>query len=83
MMTNSQLKAFLWLCTKINFFFLLFTFVVLLLAEPVYHIHQYFYSGSLEEFQQTLYYRMGIYKLFWFFFNLVPYLALRMLEKKA
>ena len=83
MMTTSQLKGFLWLCTKINFFFLLFTFVVLLLAEPVYHIHQYFYSGSLEEFQQTLYYMMGIYKLFWFFFNLVPYLALRMLEKKA
>lgn len=82
-MTTSQLKAFLWQCTKINFFFLLFTFVVLLLAEPVYHIHQYFYSGTLEEFQQTLYYMLGIYKFFWLFFNVVPYLALRMLEKKA
>ena len=82
-MTTTQLKAFLWQCTKINFFFLLFTFVVLLLSEPVYQIHQYFYSGSLEEFKKNLYYMMGIYKLFWLFFNVVPYVALRMLEKKA
>lgn len=82
-MTITQLKGFLWKCTKINFFFLVFTFVVLMLAEPVYNIHQYFYSGSLEEFEKTLYYMMGIYKLFWLFFNVVPYVALRMLEKKA
>ena len=83
MMTTTQLKDFLWQCTKINFFFLLFNFVVLLLAEPVYQIHQYFYSGSLEEFKKILYYMMGIYKLFWLFFNVVPCVALRRLEKKA
>ena len=52
-MNQSQLKAFF---AKRPF-------------EPVYHIHQYFYSGSLEEFKKTLYYMMGIYKLFWLFFN--------------
>lgn len=83
MMTLAQLKAFLWKCTKINFFFLLFNFVVLLLSEQVYHIHQNFYSGSLEEFEKTLYYGMGMYKLFWLFFNVVPYMALRLQQKEA
>jgi len=36
MMTTTQLKAILWQCTKINFSFLLFTFVVLLLADLLY-----------------------------------------------
>ncbi len=81
-MTAAELKTFLWHCTKLNFFFLLLNFVVLLFAEQVYGIHQYFYSGSLEAFENNLYIGMGMYKLFWIFFNLVPYLALRLLEKQ-
>ena len=80
-MTITRFKAFIWQCTKINFFFLLFTFVVLLFSEQVFLIHQYFYNGSLAEFQKTLYVGMGMYKLFWLFFNVVPYIALRLEEK--
>ena len=82
-MNIAQLKAFFWQCSKINFFFLLFVFLVLLLSEQVYQIHQYFYSGSLEEFQKMLYVLMGAYKLLWFFFNVVPYGALSLMEKKG
>lgn len=82
MMTTPQLKAFLGQCTKINFCFLLLNFVVLLFAAQVFSLHQYFYSGTLQEFKQTLYMGMGIYKLFWIFFNVVPYIALRLMAKE-
>ena len=80
-MNAQQWESFLWGCTRLNFFFLLLTFVVLLLSEQVYTIHRYFYAGSLAEFQNTLYLTMGIYKLLWIFFNVIPYWVLRQTNK--
>jgi len=53
----------------------------LLLSEQVYTINRYFYAGSLAEFQNTLYLTMGIYKLLWIFFNVIPYWVLRQTNK--
>ena len=81
-MTLNQLKTFLCQCTKLNFFFLLFVFVVLLFSDQVYLIHQHFYGGTLVEFKKDLYLIMGLYKLMWVFFNLIPYYAVRTIEKQ-
>ena len=82
-MNLSQLKAFLWQCTKFNFFFLLLFSVVMLLSDQVYMIHAPFYGGSLVEFKQDLYMIIGIYKMIWFFFNVIPYWVVRSMEKNA
>lgn len=80
-MKHKQLQVFFWQCTRLNFFALLLTFSILLLSEPVYKIHQHFYAGSLEDFQKMLYITLAAYKLLWLFFNVVPYLALRLTKK--
>ena len=81
-MTLNQLKSFLWQCTKLNFFFLLFVFIVLLFSDQVYLIHQYFYGGTSIDFKKDLYLIMGLYKLMWVFFNLIPYYVVRTIEKQ-
>lgn len=80
-MNLGQLKTFLWQCTKYNFFFLLLYFVIMLFADQVFHIHEYFYGGTLTEFKKDLYFIMGIYKLLWIFFNLIPYYVVSTMEK--
>lgn len=82
-MNLSQLKEFLWQCTKLNFFFLLLFSIVMLLSEQVYMIHERFYGGTLVEFKKDLYLIIGLYKMIWIFFNLIPYWVTRNMEKAA
>ena len=82
-MNLSQLKEFLWQCTKLNFFFLLLFSIVMLLSEQVYMIHERFYGGTLVEFKRDLYQIIGLYKMIWIFFNLIPYWVIRNMEKAA
>ncbi len=81
----NKIKNFLWKCVVINFIILIFMFPILLFSDEVYKIHsQWFqwFQGSKGEFATYIYYILGFYKLIWIFFNVVPYLALRMLDKK-
>ena len=80
-MNLTQLKEFLWQCTKLNFFFLLLFSIVMLLSEQVYMIHERFYGGTLVEFKKDLYLIIGLYKMIWIFFNLIPYWVTRNMEK--
>lgn len=82
-MNLTQLKEFLWQCTKLNFFFLLLFSIVMLLSEQVYMIHERFYGGTLVEFKKDLYLIIGLYKMIWIFFNLIPYWVTRNMEKAA
>lgn len=82
-MARSELKTFLWYCTKLNFFMILIVFVVLLLSDQVYNIHKYFYGGTLEDFKKDLYLIIGFYKIIWLFFNVIPYGVLWHMEKKS
>ena len=83
-MTTPQLKAFLWQCTKINFFILmLFSLVLLFFTDQVFALHQHFYGGTLMGFKRDLYLIMGVYKLLWIFFNAIPYWTVRNMEKAA
>ncbi|MGB1444773.1 MAG: DUF6868 family protein [Flavobacteriaceae bacterium] len=80
-MNLTQLKEFLWQCAKLNFFFLLLFSIVMLLSEQVYMIHERFYGGTLVEFKKDLYLIIGLYKMIWIFFNLIPYWVTRSMEK--
>ena len=80
-MKLSQLRVFLWQCTKLNFFFLLLFSVGLLFSEQVFLLHAYFYGGTLIEFKKDLYLILGLYKVLWIFFNLIPYWVVRSMDK--
>jgi len=70
---------FLW-CTIING--AMYTFlVVMVLSIPdfVFGIHSRWFSLSRGSFNVAIYAFMGLYKLFFIVFNLVPYLALLIL----
>ena len=83
-MSLSQLQAFLWQCTKLNFFILLvFSLVLLLFTEEVFALHQQFYGGTLVAFKRDLYLIMGLYNMLWIFFNAIPYWVVRSMEKDA
>jgi len=83
-MNQSQLKAFLWQCTKLNFIILLlFSLVLLLFTEEIFGLHQRFYGGTLVAFKRDLYLVMGVYKLLWIFFNAIPYWVVRNMDKSA
>ena len=83
-MNPSQLKAFLWQCTKLNFYILLlFSLVLLFFTDQVFALHEHFYGGTLVAFKRDLYLIMGVFKLLWIFFNAIPYWALRRMEKAA
>ncbi len=55
---------------------------LLFFSDEVYQIHSLWFQGSKVEFAVYIYYILGIYKLVWIFFNVVPYIALRLLDKK-
>lgn len=82
-MNISQLNVFLWECTKLNFFFLLFFSIAMLFTEQVYMIHEHFYGGTLVEFKKDLYMIVGLYKMIWIFFNVIPYWVVRGIKNRG
>lgn len=71
------LKQFLMWCTAINA--TMFVVSALLLAwigDFVYSRHARMYRISREAFNVVTYSYIGVYKVFFIMFNLVPYLAL-------
>jgi len=80
--TSEKVKAILWKCLVINFFMLILLSIGVLLSDQIYKIHSNWFSGSKEEFANFLYYVIAFYKTAWIFFNVVPYLAIRWVDKK-
>ena len=77
-MTVELLRDFLGWCAIINMALLLFWVLWMMLARGfVYRMHGRFFKMPEEKFDATHYAGMLFYKLCIFVFNIVPYLALR------
>jgi hypothetical protein len=67
---------FLW-CTIINGALLIFSSLLCAFAgDWVYRVHSRWFTLSRESFNTVIYSFIGLYKIFFIVFNLVPYLAL-------
>lgn len=73
---NRVFQFFQW-CTIVNGVLLLFTtFVVMLMPNRIYRLHSRCFSLSRDSFNVIVYAYLGLFKLFFIFFNLIPYLVL-------
>jgi len=72
-------KVLLW-CSIINMGLLLFSMLVIKAAHGlIYRIHGKWFNLSNEKLDSLLYLMLGVYKLGIFLFNIVPYIALRII----
>ena len=77
-MTMELIRDTLGWCALINIGMLLFWWLLFVLARDfVYRMHSKWFKLSEENFDKIHYMGMAIYKVIIFVFNLVPYLALR------
>jgi hypothetical protein len=82
MMGIDTLREFLGWCSIINFSILMWWFAFIALAHDwVYRLHTRWFSLSVERFDAIHYAGMAFYKLLWLVFNIVPYLALLIIDK--
>ena len=76
-MDIQTLTAFFMWCTILNVALLVLSGLICLCAgDWVYGIHSKWFSVSRETFNVAIYSFMGVYKIFIFVFNLIPYIAL-------
>jgi hypothetical protein len=74
-------KVLLW-CTVINFYLLIFWFLFFTLAHDwMYQVHGRWFHMSVNQFDAIHYAGMAFYKIGIILFNLVPYVALRLVDK--
>jgi hypothetical protein len=77
-MTLETIRAALAWCTLINWGLLLLWFLFFISAKDwIYGIHSKWYNLSRESFHSIHYTGMLVFKMAVLFFNLAPYLALR------
>ena len=73
-------RFFKW-CTVLNFGFLMFSFLFLTFGgDFVYETHSKWFSIPRETFNVILYSFLGIYKIVWLGFNVVPWVALKIIR---
>jgi len=76
-MELDMIRAILGWCSIINIGLLLWWFLILTLAHDwVYRWHTKWFKLSIEKFDTIHYAGIAIFKIFIFFFNIVPYFAL-------
>lgn len=79
-MNTETLCSFLLWCLGINYGILVLWFFAFMVAHDFLHrLHARWFRISLEQFDAIHYAGMAIYKIGVLLFNLVPYLALRMM----
>ncbi len=77
-MTLELIRHVLGWCAVINLGLLLWWFLFVVLAHDwTYRVHSKWFRLTEEKFDTVHYSGMGIFKMLIFFFNLVPYFALR------
>ncbi len=77
-MTLETLRDMLGWCAVINYSFLLWWFLAFSFARKwIYRLHSKWFHLSVETFDAIHYGGMGLFKIGIFLFNLVPYIALR------
>ena len=76
-MTVSDLRTFFMWCTIINGALLVFSALMCTLAGGfIYRFHSRWYPMPRETFNVVIYSFIGLYKIAFITFNLVPYVAL-------
>jgi len=79
-MDITTLRAFFRWCTIINGGLLLFTAVICVSAPDwIYRVQSRWYPVSREAFNVVIYAFIGLFKVFFLMFNLVPYIVLSIL----
>lgn len=80
-MTIESLTAFLGWCSVINIGVFLLWFLGLVFARNlIYKAHTYWFKVSEEKFDAIHYCGLGIFKLLLNFLNVVPYIALKIMQ---
>jgi hypothetical protein len=80
-MTGEIIRNVLAWCAALNLGLLLFWVLWLTLAyDWVYRIHGKWFKLSVERFDEIHYAGIAFFKICIFFFNIVPYLALRIIQ---
>jgi hypothetical protein len=73
-------RAFFMWCTIINGALLVLSFLICAFGgDWVYRMHSKLFPISREAFNVAIYSFIGLYKIFFWVFNLVPYIALAIL----
>ncbi len=76
-MDVSTIRAFFMWCTIINAVLLTLSFIICsFAADWAYKMHSKWFPISRETFNTAIYYFFGLYKVFFFVFNLIPFIAL-------
>ena len=76
-MDIESIRAFFMWCTILNFALLVLSSLICVCAgDWAYRIHNKWFSISRETFNVAIYSFLGLYKIFIFVFNLIPYIAL-------
>jgi len=77
-MTIETIRAALGWCSIINMGLLMWWFLIITLAHDwVYHFHGKWFKLSVAKFDEIHYAGIAFFKIAIFFFNIVPYFALR------
>ncbi len=76
-MDTTTVRAFFMWCTIINGALLTFSALFCTFAgDLIYRVHSRWFPMSRETFNPVIYSFVGLYKIFFITFNLIPYLAL-------
>ena len=78
-----KLTTFFKWCTIINGALLVF-WAIMFMAAPdfIYSVHSELFPMPQETFNMVIYSFLGLFKILFLVFNLVPYVALLIVEKK-
>lgn len=80
-MTLDTLIAFFMWCSIINgSILLLWTALVLFASNLIYQLHANWFDISREQYNKAMYYFLGGFKLAYLLLNLVPFIALTLIE---
>jgi hypothetical protein len=80
-MTLSTLRDFLLWCMVINVGLLVLSWLILLIARDfIYRIHGRMFRLPEEKIASSWYKSMAFYKILILVFNVIPYIALRIIE---
>jgi len=76
------LRAFFGWCTVLNLGLMIYIYLMVTIAgDFVYWTQSKFFPISRETFDTVVYCWIALYKSVWFVFNLVPWIALKIIAK--
>ena len=83
-MNIQKLKVFFLWCTIINGGLLVLTVIIGIVGlDSIYAMHGRLFQISQESFNSIWYFFLGLYKIVWLVFNVVPYISLLIISKNG